>query len=1019
MLALVLVHGVAALTPSVTRQAIEFGEDILLVRDPGEPPLPASAVKTCTVNRERGFSLNTPGFADGMSGVNFVKTPASWLNDSAVVCHLGRATNATGRPLASPAITAGISTVVVDMGGSPCDIALHRWCGSLFQKGPVCWTCARQTHGHQTKGAGCDKGAYKAYCGPQHQSEVSAVVLDAHRELARKGLGLSGKGPCKSGNYTCATIEHYAAFAPAFGRRPFVRETKLSLVVQTDYSLAGKKLTLSTEIAGQKLSGEIVGGGYAKLEFPMPTLPSVNYSRTVNITLTLPDGRTRSKPRRFMHAAPPKPGMPTSTVQVDHESGGLLMDGVRKTCNGWFNNPDGGIAGLPASETCDVRRTDSLREQTLLAAKNQAAQVANQGMKGITFLRDSIPVECEKFDPGCFGTPAYERDWANRMHWLDAAAVAGVHVLMYVGVDHLSSCRSGWIDKVRRPQNVHALTHNGSCFVDGVPQPATITSYEAWVFDAVKRLRDHPAVAGYYGCDDCCHTVRGTYCGLEYRGIAKIREEIFALDPYHPTFGTSACGEVWMWQEEGFGLGLDVVMKEGYAGLIGASTPTFKGTPKTMKAYPMALEPLWACGDDASSPQALRSTVYGKALTQGTDNSFYVGTDRTANGRNWQIMAATETVSTELQSLTGAVRSRAHFENGYVQPTAECTHGVVIPSPEYKPEPNGTFGNLVSARVFGEEQPAGMNASAAAAYFCYSLIAVNAKPFPFLATLRIDRLSLPVAVLPAAGTTTKLPFTRLFRGTCKALPCTKMDLNSTLYPNGSAVLTDVFDVESTNVYRLGCQLELLRMVSVPGELCAGGAAKGAAKGAARDCDFELGDLSRGLFMPAWAETMMLEFNRTDDRQYVSLDSAYPYHGRHSARINAPNADVLLMAVQTASDGEFKAGGGAGRYRVSFAARSSPAGATAGAIFEQYAPLGPKLTGPPKLSSLSASGTTLSTEWIIVEQIVEVQPVNCTSASSNPDVHSVSCAKVPLQIWARSPFETGALIGIDDISVVKM
>ena len=40
-----------------------------------------------------------------------------------------------------------------------------------------------------------------------------------------------------------------------------------------------------------------------------------------------------------------------------------------------------------------------------------------------------------------------------------------------------------------------------------------------------------------------------------------------------------------------------------------------------------------------ASPQALRSTVYGKALTQGSDNSFYVGTDRTANGRNWQIMA--------------------------------------------------------------------------------------------------------------------------------------------------------------------------------------------------------------------------------------------------------------------------------------------------------------------------------------------------------------------------------------------
>ena len=121
--------------------------------------------------------------------------------------------------------------------------------------------------------------------------------------------------------------------------------------------------------------------------------------------------------------------------------------------------------------------------------------------------------------------------------------------------------------------------------------------------------------------------------------------------------------------------------------------------------------------DDADSPQALRSTVYGKALTQGTDNSFYVGTDRTANGRNWQIMAATETVSTELQSLTGSVRSRAHFTRGYVQPTAECTRGVVLPTSSYRPQPNGSFSNLVSARVFQEETPKGMNASAAEVYF--------------------------------------------------------------------------------------------------------------------------------------------------------------------------------------------------------------------------------------------------------------------------------------------------------------
>ena len=155
------------------------------------------------------------------------------------------------------------------------------------------------------------------------------------------------------------------------------------------------------------------------------------------------------------------------------------------------------------------------------------------------------------------------------------------------------------------------------------------------------------------------------------------------------------------------------------------------------------------------------------------------------------------------------------------------------------------------------------------------------------------------------------------------------------------------------------------MPSVPGELCWGGGSHGRGN----DCDFELGDLSRGMYMPAWAETMLMEinkagfaspfskkcveyacavlcnartkvscfpgqsqeFNKTYWRQYVSLDSADPYHGRHSACINAPNADVLMMPVQTANDAAFKVGSAAvaGRYRVRFAARSSPAGAVAG------------------------------------------------------------------------------------------
>ena len=55
---------------------------------------------------------------------------------------------------------------------------------------------------------------------------------------------------------------------------------------------------------------------------------------------------------------------------------------------------------------------------------------------------------------------------------------------------------------------------------------------------------------------------------------------------------------------------------------------------------------------------------------------------------------------------------------------------------------------------------------------------------------------------------------------------------------------------------------------------------------------------------------------------------------------------------------------------------------------------------------------LTTEWQIVEVVVDVKPApNCSAP--------VSCAKIPMQIWAKSPFHTGALIGIDEISIFKL
>lgn len=409
-------------------------------------------------------------------------------------------------------------------------------------------------------------------------------------------------------------------------------------------------------------------------------LPSGLLSEMVNLTLTLDDGRSFTRQRRFLKAPATVP-LGVKPVQVDHKSPGLLVDGIRRTSNGWFNWA--GSAGVPAANTCGItRKASNLAEQAKLNAMNGAAVITEQGMHGITFMRGGVETECQEYDFDCklpsplylflalivlvvlvfssgflflpapshthppsffekisipkgMKTDAYERDWNNTFVWLDAAAAVGVKVLMNIGVDKLSSCRSGWIDPVARPQGNATNQITTECFRNGVPQPAVIAQVEHWVFDAVTRLRHHPAVGGYYGCDDCCHVNRGSYAGLEYAGIAQIKEEIFNnYDPYHPMFGTIACGETWMWQEEGFGLGLDVVMKEGYGGGAGGGKYTPKGTPGNMRDYPMTHEPIWHMPDPESkaAPRVLRSTVYGNAISDGcSDNNFYVGTSRMAS----------------------------------------------------------------------------------------------------------------------------------------------------------------------------------------------------------------------------------------------------------------------------------------------------------------------------------------------------------------------------------------------------
>ncbi len=180
--------------------------------------------------------------------------------------------------------------------------------------------------------------------------------------------------------------------------------------------------------------------------------------------------------------------------------------------------------------------------------------------------------------------------------------------------------------------------------------PRNATQFRDWVFGNISFYMNHPAVGGYYGCDDCCHTsiaiernlgpncalypvpdwpdgwngTAGTRvphlpgpgsksgCPTEFWALAEARRAVHALDPYHLVFGSVArCfnGGAWYWSEEGAGLGLDVPMHESY----GAGITTMQG----FRLFPMDWSPVVSMPDPASLGQAhaVKSHLYSHGLS--------------------------------------------------------------------------------------------------------------------------------------------------------------------------------------------------------------------------------------------------------------------------------------------------------------------------------------------------------------------------------------------------------------------
>ena len=71
-------------------------------------------------------------------------------------------------------------------------------------------------------------------------------------------------------------------------------------------------------------------------------------------------------------------------------------------------------------------------------------------------------------------------------------------------------------------------------------------AWRAAVISNVSLVKDHPALLGYYICDDCCPVAANL-------GNVSLQAKLYNLlkeqDPYHIVAGAIQCSNAWMWTD--------------------------------------------------------------------------------------------------------------------------------------------------------------------------------------------------------------------------------------------------------------------------------------------------------------------------------------------------------------------------------------------------------------------------------------------------------------------------------------
>ena len=296
----------------------------------------------------------------------------------------------------------------------------------------------------------------------------------------------------------------------AISRRPYITEETGELLVQLDPALLGGHVEITADLPCAQASwnwtlATTPGSEQYILPFSLTSLPKL-LNNDMHITVVNHGVHvavaTSTKRRRFQRAWKPNS---TNTVQVDHSTRGLLVNGEPWAMMGWYiydANSLGweGALGGPCDTNStsfpkqgDPRFVKRTAECTRWGIGNMTAEVAAMGDRGITAV---MPYHFDPYEPkGIAGLPVEELE-SLILTYFDVAHAHGVKVMV-----HMANLR---FDR-------HPYTN------------VTLSAIER----NVALVKDHPALLAYYLCDDCGPGVK----------MAPAYNTIRKLDPFHLTVG--------------------------------------------------------------------------------------------------------------------------------------------------------------------------------------------------------------------------------------------------------------------------------------------------------------------------------------------------------------------------------------------------------------------------------------------------------------------------------------------------